>query len=92
MIAERPIGEMHSSPTVCRKYVTTSHAGDTGLSGVAFAAPHASTKKPIARPRSPSPAFTGIEGFACLESSQTHSHPEDRCQEDDEPRIDRLER
>ena len=74
-MADRPIGEMQSSPTVWKKYVTTSHDGLTRLSGEALAAPQASTRNPTARPMSPIPAFMGIDGFRLRLSSQTHAEP-----------------
>src|SRR5690606_16503900 len=74
-MADRPTGEMASSPTVWKKYVTTSHAGETGLVGEAWAAPQASTKKPAASVISPMPALAGIDGSFPRRSSHTQSEP-----------------
>src|SRR5699024_10486641 len=52
-----------------------SHESPTEFGPVAFAAPHESTKKPAAKPSSPSPNLTGIEGFAFRAASQVQSQP-----------------
>ena len=69
MIEESPTGESANSPTVKKKYITTSQAGDTG-DKLALTAPQAITKKPVERPRSPSPNLTGMEGLAFRDDSQ----------------------
>ena len=53
-----------------KKYVTTSHAGLTGFSGVALTDAHASTAKPTPRNNSPNPIFAGIDGLR--DPSQSH--------------------
>src|SRR5690606_39388655 len=72
---ERPTGESASSPTVNRKYVTTSHAIETRFVADAYDAPHASTNIPAARPSSPSANFTGMDGFRSRRASHVHSVP-----------------
>src|SRR5687767_3234044 len=66
----RPMGLRHNSPTVWKKYVTTSQTGLTGFSIVAFTEPHASTANPTPRKMRPKPIFAGIDGLR----EPSHSH------------------
>ena len=72
MMEERPTGDRANSPTVKKKYMTTSQAGDTGEMD-ALTAPHAMTKKPAERPSNPRPNLTGIEGLTFRDANQSQS-------------------
>src|SRR5690606_33453226 len=75
VIDDSPTGDRLNSPTVKRKYITTSQAGDALSVSVAFEAPHMITKKAVASKMSPSANLTGIEGLALRRANQTHNHP-----------------
>src|SRR5687767_7638017 len=75
VIDDNPTGERLSSPTVCRKYVTTSQLIETLLVAVALAAPQAMTKKPADRASRASANFIGIDGLALRRASHVHSQP-----------------
>ena len=72
---DNPTGLRLSSPTVWKNYITTSQVGETRFPSVALAAPHAITKKPAARPKSPNANLRGIDGLRCNRANVIQSDP-----------------
>ena len=75
VIEESPTGDKQSSPTVCKKYITISQAGETKFELEALADPHANTKNPAESPKSPRANFIGIDGLAFLLANHVHIKP-----------------